>query len=73
LSVNVNKEDGEEFEQRKQQPIARPIDPPAPMLEEDIPEPTVRASEKPTPKPAPALKTDQRDVSLDDLVSDWTT
>jgi hypothetical protein len=74
LSVNVNKEeDGEEFEQKKQQPIARPADPPAPKLEEDIPEPTVRASEKPTPKPAPAPKADQGDVSLDDLVSDWTT
>ena len=72
LSVNVNKdEDGDEFEQKKQQPIARPADPPAPKLEEDIPEPTVRASEKPTPKPAP--KVDQGDVSLDDLVSDWTS
>ena len=32
-------------------------------------------TEKPTPKPtpAPAPKTDQGDVSLDDLVSDWTT
>jgi len=72
LSVNVNKEEGEEFEQKKQQPIARPVDLPAPMLEEDIPEPTVRASEKPTPKPAAAPKADQGDVSLDDLVSDWT-
>jgi len=72
LSVNVNKEEGEEFEQKKQQPIARPADLPAPMLEEDIPEPTVRASEKPTPKPAAAPKADQGDVSLDDLVSDWT-
>jgi hypothetical protein len=72
LSVNVNKEEGEEFEQKKQQPIARPADLPAPMLEENIPEPTVRASEKPTPKPAAAPKADQGDVSLDDLVSDWT-
>jgi hypothetical protein len=72
LSVNVNKEEGEEFEQKKQQPIARPADLPVPMLEEDIPEPTVRASEKPTPKPAAAPKADQGDVSLDDLVSDWT-
>lgn len=78
LSVNVDKDDGEEFEQKKQQPIqrpqvARPADPPAPKVEDDIPEPTVRAAEKPTPAPKPAApKVDQGDVSLDDLVSDWT-
>lgn len=71
LSVNINKEDdGEEFEQRKQQPIQRP-QVAAPKVEDDIPEPTIRASEKPQPKPAP--KVDQGDVSLDDLVSDWTS
>lgn len=71
LSVNTNKEDdGEEFEQRKQQPIQRP-QVAAPKVEDDIPEPTIRASEKPQPKPAP--KVDQGDVSLDDLVSDWTS
>ena len=78
LSVNVDKDDGEEFEQKKQQPIqrpqvARPADPPAPKVEDDIPEPTVRAAEKPAPAPKPAApKVDQGDVSLDDLVSDWT-
>jgi hypothetical protein len=76
LSVSVNKEeDGEEFEQKKQQPIARPVDPVIPKVEDDIPEPTVRATEKPTPAPAPkpaTPKIDQGDVSLDDLVSDWT-
>jgi len=45
-----------------------------PKVEDDIPEPTVRAAEKPVapppPKPA-APKADQGDVSLDDLVSDW--
>ena len=71
LSVSINKDDdGEEFEQRKQQPIARPADPQLPKVEDDIPEPTVRATEKPVAKPAP--KADQGDVSLDDLVSDWT-
>jgi hypothetical protein len=74
LSVNINKEDdGEEFEQKKQQPINRP-QVAAPKVEDDIPEPTVRAAEKPTPPPAPqpaAPKVDQGDVSLDDLVSDW--
>lgn len=79
LSVNIDKDDGEEFEQKKQQPIqrpqvARPADPPAPKVEDDIPEPTVRVAEKPVapppPKPA-APKADQGDVSLDDLVSDW--
>jgi hypothetical protein len=73
LSVNVNKdEDGEEFEQKKQQPIQRPE--PLKVID-DIPEPTVRAAEKPVPPPAPkpaAPKADQGDVSLDDLVSDWT-
>ena len=72
LSVSVNKdEDGEEFEQKKQQPIQRPK--PLEVIDE-IPEPTVRASEKPTPPPAPkpaTPKIDQGDVSLDDLVSDW--
>ena len=76
LSVSVNKEeDGEEFETKKQQPIQRP-QVAAPKVEDDIPEPTVRAAEKPVapppPKPA-APKVDQGDVSLDDLVSDWTT
>jgi hypothetical protein len=66
LSVNVNKEDdGEEFETKKQQPIQRP-------QEDGIPEPTVRAEPKPQPKPA-TPKADQGDVSLDDLVSDWTS
>jgi hypothetical protein len=74
LSVSVNKdEDGEEFETKKQQPIQRP-QVAAPKVEDDIPEPTVRAAEKPVapppPKPA-APKADQGDVSLDDLVSDW--
>jgi len=72
LSVTVNKdEDGEEFEQKKQQPIQRPE---VLKVIDDIPEPTVRAAEKPTPPPAPkpaAPKADQGDVSLDDLVSDW--
>jgi hypothetical protein len=69
LSVNVNKdEDGEEFESKKQQPIQRPQ---VAKVEDEIPEPTVRASDKPTPSPAP--KADQGDVSLDDLVSDWTS
>jgi hypothetical protein len=70
LSVNINREDdGEEFEQKKQQPIQRPqVAAPAP---DNIPEPIVRAEEKPQPKPA-SPKVDQGDVSLDDLVSDWT-
>jgi len=73
LSVNINKdEDSEEFEQKKQQPIERPK-----SLEviDEIPEPTVRATEKPIPAPTPkpaTSKIDQGDVSLDDLVSDWT-
>jgi len=71
LSVSTNKEDdGEEFEQKKQQPINRP-QVAAPKVEDAIPEPQVRATEKPTPQPA-APKTDQGDLSLDDLVSDWT-
>jgi len=73
LSVNVNKEedDGEEFEQKKQQPIQRPqVAAPAPTPD-NIPEPKIRAEEKPQPKPA-APKADQGEVSLDDLVSDWT-
>ena len=73
LSVSVNKEDGEEFETKKQQPIQRPK---ALEVIDEIPEPTVRAADKPTPPPAPTLppapKVDQGDVSLDDLVSDWT-
>jgi hypothetical protein len=72
LSVSVNKdEDGEEFETKKQQPIQRPE---VLKVIDDIPEPTVRATEKPTPPPAPkpaTPKADQGDVSLDDLVSDW--
>jgi len=72
LSVNLNKdEDGEEFEQKKQQPIQRPE--PLKVID-DIPEPTVRVAEKPVapPPPKPATpKADQGDVSLDDLVSDW--
>jgi hypothetical protein len=74
LSVNINKEDdGEEFEQKKQQPIQRPQ---VAKAEDNIPEPTVRVAEKPTAPPppppkAPAPKADQGDVSLDDLVSDW--
>ena len=75
LSVSVNKEeDGEEFEQKKQQPIQRP-QVAAPKVEDDIPEPVVRVAEKPVPPPPPkpaAPKVDQGDVSLDDLVSDWT-
>jgi hypothetical protein len=73
LSVNVNKDedDGEEFEQKKQQPIQRPqVAAPAPTPD-NIPEPKIRAEEKPQPKPA-APKADQGEVSLDDLVSDWT-
>ena len=74
LSVNINKdEDGEEFEQKKQQPIQRP-QVAAPKVEDDIPEHTIRAAEKPVPPPPPkpaAPKADQGDVSLDDLVSDW--
>lgn len=71
LSVNVNKDedDGEEFETKKQQPIQRPQVAP-PVVEDSIPEPTVRAETKPEPKPA-TPKADQGDVSLDDLVSDW--
>jgi hypothetical protein len=72
LSVSVNKEeDGEEFEQKKQQPIQSPK--PFEVIDE-IPEPTVRATESPKlpPAPKPAPKIDQGDVSLDDLVSDWT-
>jgi hypothetical protein len=75
LSVSVNKEeDGDEFESKKQQPIQRPqVE--APKVEDNIPEPTVRVAEKPAaptpPKPAEP-KVDQGDVSLDDLVSDWT-
>jgi hypothetical protein len=73
LSVSVNKEDdGEEFETKKQQPIQRPQ---VAKVEDNIPEPTIRATEKPSappPPPTPAApKTDQGDVSLDDLVSDW--
>lgn len=80
LSVNVNKdEDGEEFEQKKQQPIQRPqvdrpANPPALKLEDDIPEPIVRVPEKPvasSPPKSAAPKVDQGDVSLDDLVADW--
>jgi len=70
LSVSVNSEDdGEEFEQKKQQPIQRP-QVATPAEPDNIPEPTVRAEEKPQPKPA-TPKADQGDVSLDDLVSDW--
>lgn len=68
LSVNVNKDDdSEEFETKKQQPIQRPQ-----IAEDGIPEPIVRAEPKPQPKPA-TPKADQGDVSLDDLVSDWTS
>lgn len=76
LSVATDRDDnGEEFAPA---PAPRPAtrEPiPQPVVEEDnIPEPVVRSA-KPAPTtaaPSPAPKVDAGDVSLDDLVADWT-
>jgi len=71
LTVATDKtdEDGVEFEQPT--PKAEPV---VAKVEDDIAEPVKRNAEpEPTPAPKPATpKIDQGDVSLDDLVSDWT-
>lgn len=80
LTVNVNKEDEEETAKPQEAAPKREADPfPTPeakvetVEEDDIPEPTKRAETKPEPKPKPAEpKADINDVSLDDLVSDWS-
>lgn len=86
LSVSADRdENGEEFAPTSQTTVQGSV-PPSTLAngatttptqapaDEDIPEPTVRST-KPTPapaaKPAPA-KVDSGDVSLDDLVADWT-
>lgn len=77
LSVATDKhdEDGVEFAPTSQAAPA-PVATPTAPADEDIPEPTVRASKpapapKAEPQPAPA-KLDGGEVSLDDLVADWT-
>lgn len=83
LSVATDKhdEDGAEFSQPTPQPAPQAAPAPAPQPaattpEDDIPEP-VKRDAKPAPtkaEPAPAPKVaDVGDVSLDDLVADWTS
>lgn len=79
LSVSAGRdENGVEFAPTSQQAAPAPKTPPAkrepipePVAEDDgIPEPVVRNA-KPATEPAPA-KIDSGDVSLDDLVADWS-
>ena len=79
LTVNVNKEEDEEANsQPAPAPQAKREADPFPKAEvveeEDIPEPIKRAEPKVEPKPQPVQqpKADINDVSLDDLVSDWS-
>jgi hypothetical protein len=79
LTVNVNKEEDEEANsQPAPAPQAKRQADPFPKVEaieeEDIPEPVKRAEPKTEPKPQPVQqpKADINDVSLDDLVSDWS-
>lgn len=79
LTVNVNKEEDEEANsQPAPAPQAKREADPFPKVEiveeEDIPEPVKRAEPKVEPKPQPVQqpKADINDVSLDDLVSDWS-
>jgi hypothetical protein len=79
LTVNVNKEEDEEANsQPAPAPQAKREADPFPKVEaieeEDIPEPVKRAEPKTEPKPQPVQqpKADINDVSLDDLVSDWS-
>jgi len=79
LTVNVNKEEDEEANsQPAPAPQAKREADPFPKAEvveeEDIPEPVKRAEPKVEPKPQPVQqpKADINDVSLDDLVSDWS-
>jgi hypothetical protein len=79
LTVNVNKEEDEEANsQPAPAPQAKHEADPFPKVEaieeEDIPEPVKRAEPKTEPKPQPVQqpKADINDVSLDDLVSDWS-
>jgi hypothetical protein len=80
LTVSVSKEESnsEEFEQiAKPKPAPQPVDAfTQTNEEEEIPEPVKRTEAKPAPapkaEPTPAPKADVGDVSLDDLVSDWT-
>lgn len=87
LTVNVNKEDEEEtakpqrnsttlkeaVPKREADPFPTAEAKVEKVEEDDIPEPTKRAEAKPEPKPKPAEpKADINDVSLDDLVSDWS-
>ena len=79
LTVNVNKEEDEEANSKPAPaPQAKREADPFPKVEaieeEDIPEPVKRAEPKTEPKPQPVQqpKADINDVSLDDLVSDWS-
>lgn len=79
LTVNVNKEQDEEANsQPAPAPQAKREADSFPKVEaieeEDIPEPVKRAEPKTEPKPQPVQqpKADINDVSLDDLVSDWS-
>ena len=78
LTVNVNKEEDDEA---NTQVASAPTPPPkreadpfpkAETVEDEIPEPVKRSEPKAEPKPAAAPKADINDVSLDDLVSDWS-
>lgn len=76
LTVNINKDDEDSA---VPQPTVVPKPKPAPVdaftaaEEDNIPEPTKRAEPKVETKPkAPAPKPEVGDVSLDDLVEDWT-
>lgn len=79
LTVNVNKEEDEEANSQPAPApqVKREADPfpkAEAVVEEDIPEPVKRAEPKVEPKPQPVQqpKADINDVSLDDLVSDWS-
>ena len=77
LTVNVNKEEDEEANSQPAPQVKREADPfpkAEAVDEEDIPEPVKRAEPKAEPKPQPVQqpKADINDVSLDDLVSDWS-
>jgi hypothetical protein len=76
LSVATDRDDnGEEFAPAPApRPATREPIPQATEEEDNIPEPVVRSA-KPAPTtaaPTPAPKVDAGDISLDDLVADWT-
>ena len=78
LSVNINKDEGSSFAETpapKPAPKAEPVDAFSAPEDDNIPEPTKRAEQKPAPKAPPKPASPAAtvgDVSLDDLVDDWT-